>query len=176
MIINGKTYISSRRAGEIFGYTNDYVGQLARAGKIESTIVGRSRYVDYSSISDYVRVANGAIKRIDGNSEAQLAPVISSKSDFVFVPKVILDPKIELAEYTSSRDKRIFSVEQIERSLVVRNVAPRVSTKHKIDAFRLLVGACAILGTLLFFTGSLIGGGSLKFSTLATLANLLILI
>lgn len=43
--IKGQKYISSKRAAEITGYASDYVGQLARAKKVQATRVGRSWYV-----------------------------------------------------------------------------------------------------------------------------------
>lgn len=48
-----KSYISSKRAAELFGYTSDYVGQLARKGKIESVMMGRDRFVDFESLKAY---------------------------------------------------------------------------------------------------------------------------
>ena len=44
--LNGKTYISAKRAAEILGYASDYIGQLCRAKKIDAEMVGRSWYVD----------------------------------------------------------------------------------------------------------------------------------
>jgi hypothetical protein len=44
--IQGKKYISSKRAAELTGYAKDYVGQLARAGKVPGTRVGRAWYVE----------------------------------------------------------------------------------------------------------------------------------
>ena len=66
MIIGGKSYISSKRASQLFGYTNDYLGQLSRSGKIASTVIGRDRFIEFSSLSRYVEdkkilpKANGA--------------------------------------------------------------------------------------------------------------------
>lgn len=51
--IGGKKYISSRRAGELTGYTADYVGQLSRLGKVESLIIGRGRFVEEESLLSY---------------------------------------------------------------------------------------------------------------------------
>lgn len=48
--IQGKKYISSKRASELTGYAKDYVGQLARGGKVAGTRVGRAWYVDEVSI------------------------------------------------------------------------------------------------------------------------------
>lgn len=43
--IEGKIYISSKRAAEEYGYTKDYIGQMARSGVIEAKLVGRIWYV-----------------------------------------------------------------------------------------------------------------------------------
>ena len=47
---NGKIYISSKRGGEITGYTHDYIGQLCRSGKVKGQLVGRTRFVDKESL------------------------------------------------------------------------------------------------------------------------------
>ncbi|MBP6946227.1 MAG: helix-turn-helix domain-containing protein [Candidatus Pacebacteria bacterium] len=46
LVISGKKYISSKRASEITGYAKDYIGQLARGGKVPATRIGRAWYVD----------------------------------------------------------------------------------------------------------------------------------
>jgi hypothetical protein len=48
--IKGKKYISSKRAAEITGYAKDYIGQLARAGKVAGTRFGRAWYVDETAL------------------------------------------------------------------------------------------------------------------------------
>src|SRR3989344_6734095 len=48
--IKGKKFISSKRGALLVSYTQDYVGQLARAGLVEATQVGRSWYVSEESI------------------------------------------------------------------------------------------------------------------------------
>lgn len=50
LAIDGKMYISSRRASEIAGYSKDYVGQLCRSGKLECRMVGRLWYVGEESL------------------------------------------------------------------------------------------------------------------------------
>ena len=51
--IKGKKYISSKRASELTGYAKDYVGQLARAGKIAGTRMGRAWYVEEEALLAY---------------------------------------------------------------------------------------------------------------------------
>ncbi len=48
--IGGKDYVSSARAAQLVGYTKDYVGQLAREGKVEAQRVGRAWYISEESI------------------------------------------------------------------------------------------------------------------------------
>jgi hypothetical protein len=50
-IREGKTYIPSRRAAEISGYSLDYIGELCRSKKLECLMVGRSWYVTQKSLS-----------------------------------------------------------------------------------------------------------------------------
>ena len=73
LIIEGKQYISSRRAAEIAGYSNDYVGQLCRAGKLACRMIGRFWYVDEDSIlrhkNEFVRANQTSFKREDFISE-----------------------------------------------------------------------------------------------------------
>lgn len=67
--LGGKTYISSKRAAEITGYTKDYVGQLARGGKIDAKLVGRNWYINEKSILAHKR--DGTSRR--GKAEVQQA-------------------------------------------------------------------------------------------------------
>lgn len=50
LTLDGKIYVSSKRAAEITGYAKDYVGQLCREGHVEARLVGRSWYVLEDSI------------------------------------------------------------------------------------------------------------------------------
>ncbi|HYF12938.1 MAG TPA: hypothetical protein VD928_01405 [Candidatus Paceibacterota bacterium] len=51
--ISGKRYISTRRAGKEYKYHSDYIGQLIRGKKLVGTKVGRSWYVEATSLSEY---------------------------------------------------------------------------------------------------------------------------
>lgn len=48
--IGGKNYIPAAQAAKLVGYTKDYVGQLARGGKIEAQLIGHSWYISEDSI------------------------------------------------------------------------------------------------------------------------------
>lgn len=53
LTIEGKTYISSKKAAKITGYAKDYVGQLCREGRVEAKLVGRSWYVYEPSLNEH---------------------------------------------------------------------------------------------------------------------------
>ncbi len=57
LILGGKKFISSRRASQATGYTQDYVGQLIRAKKIDAQMVGRHWFVSEDSILAYKQTA-----------------------------------------------------------------------------------------------------------------------
>lgn len=52
--VAGKKYISSKRASELTGYAKDYIGQLARAGKIPGTRFGRAWYVEETALMQHL--------------------------------------------------------------------------------------------------------------------------
>lgn len=53
LVLNGRTYLSTKRAAEVTGYTTDYVGQLARGGKVDAQLVGRNWYISEDSITKH---------------------------------------------------------------------------------------------------------------------------
>ncbi len=57
VLINGVSYISARKAARMFGYTPDYVGQLARSGKINGHTFSRTLYVSEKTIAAYAERA-----------------------------------------------------------------------------------------------------------------------
>jgi hypothetical protein len=53
VIRNDRTYVSTSLAAELSGYSRDYIGQLARDGYVDSTKVGRKRFVDRGEFIAY---------------------------------------------------------------------------------------------------------------------------
>lgn len=50
LILEGKIYISARRAAKLVNYAQDYIGQLCRNGKLDCKMVGRSWFVTEESL------------------------------------------------------------------------------------------------------------------------------
>ena len=70
LIIEGIKFVSSKRAADLTGYAQDYVGQLARMGKISGRRVGRVWYVDENKIREH----RSAQSEISSLKEIQIVP------------------------------------------------------------------------------------------------------
>lgn len=57
--LEGKKYISSKRAARISGYTKDYIGQLCRAGALPARMVGRSWYIEEQALKAHRKTYQG---------------------------------------------------------------------------------------------------------------------
>jgi len=79
LIIEGKQYISAHRAAEIAGYSNDYVGQLCRSGKVVSRMVGRFWYVNEKSLRKHKKESTKANQTSFGSTD--LKPKKSASPD-----------------------------------------------------------------------------------------------
>ena len=75
--IQGKKYISSKRASELTGYAKDYIGQLARAGKIPGTRVGMAWYVEEGALLSHTNSDSEALNPLSVVSPLQPRAVIS---------------------------------------------------------------------------------------------------
>src|SRR3989338_10130722 len=53
ILSEGKEYISAIRASKKIGYASDYIGQLCRAKKIPGKLIGKTWYVDFSSLLEH---------------------------------------------------------------------------------------------------------------------------
>lgn len=91
LIFEGKKYISAKRASKLVSYTRDYVGQLCREGKVESRMVGRSRFISEESILDHKLHASKKPKNV---SAVKVAPIIALPAPVVVseVVKEVISP------------------------------------------------------------------------------------
>lgn len=64
----GKEYISANRASKITGYNQDYIGQLARSGKVMSRQVGNRWYVDRSALVAHQEEKNALLAAVQAQS------------------------------------------------------------------------------------------------------------
>lgn len=65
---DGRDYVSAQRAAKITGYHQDYVGQLARSGKIVSRQVGTRWYVDREGIVEHKKHNDALLAAVQAES------------------------------------------------------------------------------------------------------------
>lgn len=71
---DGQDYISASRAAKITGYSQDYVGQLARSEKIPSRQIGSRWYVDRAAIIEHKRHNDSLLGAVQAESVGILRP------------------------------------------------------------------------------------------------------
>lgn len=84
LTLGEKTFVKANKIASDLGYTADYIGQLCRAGKVEAKLVGRTWYVEESSIKQHRKnryrsvkaVAKKELRRsVAGNDEEHNVPL-----------------------------------------------------------------------------------------------------
>ena len=83
--LDGETYISSRRAAEMCGYAQDYIGQLARSSRIDARRVAGLWYVRKQSIMDHQSRSENYVPAPQYDSEAKNADMIHSEDGNEYV-------------------------------------------------------------------------------------------
>ncbi len=78
VFFDGKEYLSAAKAAQQTGYTQDYVGQLSRAGTILSRQVGNRWYVQRESIIDHKKEKDALLAEVQSQSVG-LAKRVSEK-------------------------------------------------------------------------------------------------
>jgi len=82
--IDSEKYVKATDIARELGYTADYVGQLCRARKVDSQLVGRSWYVSEDSIRSYKKTRYRSTKKASTEAVAQSleAEGLDSKESF----------------------------------------------------------------------------------------------
>lgn len=96
MIIEGKEYISSRRASEMTKYSNDYVGQLCRMKKVSCTKVGRVWFIDKESLLNHKKDADAII-----HSGPYILQSATKKQPTAEAETFSVAPKLPTTKYSS---------------------------------------------------------------------------
>jgi hypothetical protein len=100
LYFDNKKYITTKRAASVANYAKDYVGQLARSGKLDARLIGRNWYISEDALlkhafgrePDHSLDENDTESRVGGDSEsvelpsAQVTDLLTNVED---VPDVI---------------------------------------------------------------------------------------
>ena len=116
LIFDNTKYISSKRASEISGYTQDYVGQLCRDGRVDGRRVGRSWYVHEDSLLLYASAEkkgmSSAEKGVIHNSLIRPAEAVGSDKKPRIIDRATSEASVEHNDdsivYTNERNDEHF--------------------------------------------------------------------
>lgn len=101
LFLDEKVFISVKRASKETGYSQDYIGQLSRKGKIPAKLIGRSWFVNTESLRNYKQSVSSGVTNdvyIDSNlvenkADLGLTSVSSLSKNVVYgdlnIPKLI---------------------------------------------------------------------------------------
>jgi hypothetical protein len=108
IILQGKTYISARRAAKIINYAQDYVGQLCRAGKLDCTMIGRSWFVtEESLLSHRENAVDGVADKVPKVSkDVEVVPVTMpavTNTPVMVTPAPVVSPIQSFPKYEVER-------------------------------------------------------------------------
>ena len=111
--IDGKNYISAKRAAKENSYTPDYIGQLIRASKLIGKKVGRSWYVEEESLNAFLK------ERAEGSQHEY---GVTSIPEVTAGTSLVGEEKIKLTPVEKTEEK--VSVEVAEEKIPVVAAVP----------------------------------------------------
>jgi hypothetical protein len=150
LILQGKKFISAKRAAIIFGYTSDYVGQLCREGRIECTMVGRSWFVSEDSVLKHkassldVKNANSfasslpSVDKVDSR-RTDVAPILTSSITL----KDLVDSSVDIRSMvgSSSVERNIkLPVSVMETGITSDAKIPKIDSKGLVNSIGSIEG------------------------------------
>ncbi len=101
ILVGGVEYISSRDAAKKTGYSQDYIGQLARAGVIEAKKVGRKWFVVEEDLKKHKKHNDNLLAALQTNSvgarNSSTSSFDNSKTNFVKITKLAQDGRVDRA-------------------------------------------------------------------------------
>lgn len=65
---DGEDYIPTQKAAEISGYTQDYIGQLARGGEIAARKVGRRWYIAREALTEHKKEKDAMLRLVQSDA------------------------------------------------------------------------------------------------------------
>lgn len=108
VLINGVTYVPASSLAKQFRYTSDYIGQLCRAKKVDAQLIGRSWYVNPTSLASVreKRYSRDVKAKVAGGATHEIAINIEEPVK-VASPLAKATVKMQAVEHSSNFAKRI---------------------------------------------------------------------
>lgn len=115
LTINGRLFVTASYGSQLVDYTSDYIGQLARDGKITSEKIGRTLYVDQYDLIQYAEK-----KSVSGAKRGPKQEEKKSKTEDTLLVRIPRKSEIENSQPLSYSKEETHSV-KINRSVELKN-------------------------------------------------------
>ncbi|MFA6405080.1 MAG: hypothetical protein WCW03_03730, partial [Candidatus Paceibacterota bacterium] len=171
IFLEGSEYISASRAAELTKYSKDYIGQLCRHGKVKSSLMGRSWFVQKKALLDYKNIADKGRedKRLQASENAKKVyhkddegylhdkPIIPEHTLLSLVyskDKKPLLPDLKVKEYRPIFERKpgyLAQAEELKPSVIARINLNRVLSSYKMNVADLLKNPKKMIAIALAF-------------------------
>lgn len=121
-IFEGKKYISARRASKISDYSSDYIGQLCRAEKLDSRMIGRAWFITEESLHLHQanvlhdEIARNRIENLRGKKSKAASRSSRDKKSAVSAPSAVSAESVGTASLATGVTGEKSDVHEMERA------------------------------------------------------------
>ena len=131
LILDGNEFISSKRAAEIMGYTQDYVGQLCRAGKINARQVGKGWYIP----SSVVYATSKKTESKDIIVEVSTTPLLKEEAIEPEIEELDVQPVVQIAptKYVKDNNPLIPEPKRLRHPVLHEILEDKEEVSHSRD-------------------------------------------
>jgi hypothetical protein len=121
--LDGKEFVSAARAAKVADYNQDYIAQLARAGKIPSKQMGNRWYVELASLLEHKKEKDALLRAVQADAVGLKRPQIAVPREYqpVYTQKPI--NMAPLMAYSQEQHKPLFP--DLSESVAMKAVPTR---------------------------------------------------
>lgn len=130
VVFDGKEYVKAAVLAERFQYTQDYLGQLCRAKKVDARLVGRAWYLNLDSLNTHRKARYKSLEKSTTEASKQDATNTQHFLTRIDVEPVLKKKTVKILKNTKAGDLNEYSVkyEKDDYSLIPR-VSPEAVSK-----------------------------------------------
>lgn len=166
IVLDGKKYISSKRAAQLGGYTKDYIGQMCRSGKLNAKLLGRNWYILENSLLSHKGGKKGSKSAKSMVNESSISYTKETPVYKVLVDDRPLNPTPVKASKTTVRVvKRDETKIDTTRGSKLRKVVSRRPVVRKgfpILKVAIVLILLVVIATTVFTEGKIVYDGDSK--------------
>ncbi len=145
---DGDDFIPTQKAAEISGYTQDYIGQLARSGEIQARKVGRRWYIARKALEEHRATKDAMLQAVQSDSSGVVK--INKHTDTDTGTKVPINTEFDI-KYFSDTGTPLIPQGTIHHTYQSDD-SPLITKAHETEIEETKVGRFGAINTHLGYT------------------------